>query len=74
MPATTIAATSSTWIGWNLAEPVPGTGTTPGDIRTKPAMMLKKPSPSPNWRDGLRIVQSRSDAATRASAFAFELA
>ena len=37
-------------------------------------MMLKNPSPSPNWSDGLRIVQSSPDAATSASAFAFELA
>ena len=37
-------------------------------------MMLKKPSPVPNCSDGLRIVQSRPDARTSASAFAFELA
>ena len=51
-----------------------GTGTTPGEIRTRPAMMLKNPSPSPNWTDGLRIVQSRPESRTSASAFAFELA
>ena len=52
----------------------PGTGTMPGDRRTRPAMMLKNPSPGPNWSDGLRIVQSSPDARTSASAFAFELA
>ena len=37
-------------------------------------MMLKNPSPGPNWSDGLRIVQSRPEAATSASALALELA
>jgi hypothetical protein len=37
-------------------------------------MMLKNPSPSPNWSDGFRIVQSRPESRTSASAFALELA
>ena len=69
-----IAATSATWIGWNREPPLPGTGTMPGEIRTSPATMLKNPSPSPNWSDGLRIVQPRPDSRTMASAFALELA
>ena len=72
--ATTTLATSPEWIGWNRLPPFPGTGIRPGDSRTRSAMMLKKPSPWPNWSDGLRIVHSSPDAATSASAFAFELA
>jgi hypothetical protein len=71
---TTTAATSSLWIGWKRAVPPPASGTNPGDRRTSPAMMLKNPSPSPNWTDGFRIVESRPEPATSASALAFELA
>jgi hypothetical protein len=60
--------------GWNRASPLPVIGTTPGDIRTRPARMLKNPSRGPNRSDGARIVQSRPLSRTRAIAFAFELA
>ncbi len=72
--ATATFATSPTWIGWNRLSPLPGTGMTPGDSRARSAMMLKNPSPCPNWSEGLRIVHSSPDAATSASALAFELA
>ena len=39
--------------------PGPGTGITPGERRASSAIRLKKPSPSPHSRLGLRIVQSR---------------
>ena len=42
----------------------PGPGRGPATRRTRPAMMLKNPSPGPNWSDGLRIVQSSPDART----------
>ena len=69
-----ISATSAAWIGWKRADPSPGTGTIPGEIRTRPATMLKNPSPAPNWSDGLRIVQSRPESRTSPSALALELA
>jgi hypothetical protein len=68
----THAARSTAASGWNRLFPFPGTGTIPGDIRTRSAMMLKNPSRGPQSSDGLRIVQSRSLAATACSAFAFD--
>ena len=54
--------------------PVPVIGTTPGEIRTSPAIRLKNPSRGPNSSDGARTVQSSPLSRTIDIPFALELA